>query len=428
MEQKNAQSFSLKWRLVATVIVAVLWFAAGYYYQQAEGGITGSVAVGQLQDSITGYAAAKTASDSSFTPQFLGWMALLLVGFVWIPGLVRLVKSKAVAVAAMVLGATLFTGCGPAEVRPIVEIKSNETAFVVPLEGESKKGQGKFMSVEFLEEAKVATKRIELPIRKRSTGRWPGDFAWIETVKVITLDRTPITREWTKAGSSGTSSSDQAIAVESLDSIGFSVGVTCTGMITEDDAAKYLYFFAGKPLAEVMDTNVRGFIQSVQAREFGNRSLTNCKKDKGAIFKITALETADHFKPMGLTINNLGSSEGLAYDNENIQAAINKAYVAEMDIDVAGQERLAQETRNKTKVDMAKAELTAAQEFAKSKDSAIEIRKLEIQSKLADAAVINAKANEVLASKISQGTVQLPSVLPQGAASVFLNTGAPVAK
>ena len=59
-----------------------------------------------------------------------------------------------------------LTGCGPYPTEQAVEVKNNETAFVVPLEGDSKSKQAQFMSIEYLEKAKVATKRIVIPLRK----------------------------------------------------------------------------------------------------------------------------------------------------------------------------------------------------------------------------------------------------------------------
>ncbi|TAK95421.1 hypothetical protein EPO05_04350 [Patescibacteria group bacterium] len=428
MEQTK-QQFNWKWRFIATALIVATWFSVGYFWQYAEGGVTGQMAVGQLNDSVTGYAAARAASNGSFVPNVIGWTMLVLLGIVWIPGLVKLVKSQTALAASLILSATLLAGCGflgPAEVRPLEEIKPNETAFLVPLEGDSKGGQGKFMSVDYLESAKVATKRIEIPIRKRNTGRGPGDFEWVPTMKVIKVDRTPVTREWTKGNETGTSTSNQAVAVESLDSINFRVGVNCTGMITEDDAAKYLYHFAGKPLDQVMDSNVRGFIQSVMSREFGTLSLTNCKKEKGTIFKTLALETTDHFKPLGLTISNLGSSEGLLYDDPTIQASINKAYVAEMDIQVADQEKQAQEIRNKTNVGIAVAQREAAQEFAKAREASVERIKLEVSMKYADAALKTAEATMEMSKHVSN--VTLPSVVQPGSTVFGTPIGQPATK
>lgn len=150
------------------------------------------------------------------------------------------------------------TGCRkPVRVDPIKEIGHNEMAFVVPLEGANKTDQAQFGSVQYLEEAKVATKRIVIPQRWRKTGRYSWQGEWIPTVKVITVDRTPVTRQWTPDKDTGTSESNQSIQVESADSVGFSVGFGCTAMVAEKDTATFLYYYPSGSLARVMDTEIR---------------------------------------------------------------------------------------------------------------------------------------------------------------------------
>ena len=60
---------------------------------------------------------------------------------------------------SFILVSILCFGClKPPKVEVNEIIETNETAFLVPLEGKSKEGQGKFMSIDYLEEAKIATK------------------------------------------------------------------------------------------------------------------------------------------------------------------------------------------------------------------------------------------------------------------------------
>jgi hypothetical protein len=264
-------------------------------YQAAQGPIEGSVAVKQLDDSKTSFAVAHTVSQG-FLPRTVHIFSLGGLLVMWLAfGIVNTGKRKLTSdnntlscfIGALLLLSTALSlsACGPYKVMPLEEIKPNETAFLVPLEGASKSDQGKFMSIEYLEGAKVATKRVEIPTRRRETSRMPGGYEWIPTMKVIRVDRSPVTRELTKGKESGTSSANQAIAVESLDSIGFSVGVNTTAMIEESDAAKFLYYFAGKPLSAVMDENVRGYVQTFLGQEFGKRPLQQCKEEKAAIFQ-----------------------------------------------------------------------------------------------------------------------------------------------
>jgi len=261
---------------------------------------------------------------------------------------------------ASIIAISFMTGCGPAKVEIFEEISANETAFVVPLEGAGKTGQKKFMSVDYLNSAKVATKRVSLSLRKHSTGYLWLSYKWIPTVKVIKVDRLPVTREWTGKEDTGTTGRDEALWVESSDSIGFGVGVNTTAMVTEDDAALYQYRFAGKPLSAVVDQNVRGKINSVLSREFAKHDLEKGRGMKNSIFATASEETIAAFKSMGVTITNLGLAEGLVYADNEIQLAINAKFKAEMQIQIEEQNNKAQVQINERNVAIAKAKADAA--------------------------------------------------------------------
>lgn len=316
------------------------------------------------------------------------------------------VKSLVSALMICVLCAACSPG--PAKIEPIVEIGPSKTAFLVPLEGAAKEGQGKFMSEEYLQSAKVATKRVVIPVRKRITGKFPilfGDYKWIPTVMVIEVDRTPETREWTREEGTGTSKRNQAIAVESKDSISFKVGVNTTTAIIEEDAAKFLYNFAGKHLTSVTDENVRGSVQTVLGREFGTRTLNECRVDKAEIFEICFKEVKAEFKKLGVTIMSLGHAEGLIYKDGEIQKAINENFKLEMDVIAAQNERKAQAERNLKDIEKAQAERDAAKAFAEAAQARTQQVDLEIRK-------IDANARLELAKKFNG---QMPAnILPQG--------------
>ena len=306
------------------------------------------------------------------------------------------------------LAAMFNPGCaciGPAKVEVCELIANNETAFVIPLEGANKVEQGKFGSVEYLEEMKVATKRITLPQREMVTGRWWGNYEWIPTVKVIKVDRSPITREWTQNQETGTSPADDAIRVESKDSIGFSVGINITCSVLEENASKFLYHYPGGSLQNVVDTNVRGFCSSVLSREFGSRDLTLCKDEKREISSTLLTEVKTEFKERGITINSLGIVGGLLYDSAAIQKAIDDGYVAEQKIKIATQEKLEQDKINEKNISIAKAEADAAAEFKKAAEARTEMVRLEIEKIKAEA----------LRQWVAKWNGSMPSnIMPQG--------------
>jgi len=317
--------------------------------------------------------------------------------------------KRFLSITSLIIVAIAATACGPAQVELYDDIEPQQTAFVVQLEGGTD-NQAKFQSIEHLQKLQVAAKRIPTPTRKRKTGRMPWDFEWVKTVKVITVDRTPVTREWTEKESTGTNSKNEAIAVESSDSIGFGVGVNITASVEEENAARFLYYYAGKPLNEIIDTNIRSFVQANVSKAFGTRVLEDCKSSKGEIFTTCNEEATEYFAEMGITIRSLGYSEGLVYENPEIQAAINENYVAEMNIQKQDNERLAQEKTNAKDLSIAVTEREIAEEFAKAAEAKAKLVELEV------------KQNEALAklTAAQKWNGVLPSgIVPQGSQFLF---------
>ncbi len=265
--------------------------------------------------------------------------------------------------------ALLVAGCTQPEV---IEIKPNETAFLIQMDGNSK-NQKAFMSEEYLAENKVASKRVVIPY----VGVAGGGFRQkVLAAKLITVDRTPVTREWTGSEKTGTTASNQAISVESKESIDFAVGVVMTASIPEQAAAQFLYHYAGTPLSVVADTNIRGFVQAALSREFGSRDLDSARKEKAAIFQKVYQETKDAFADKGISIDTLGYSEGMTYADPAIQKSINETFEAAMAVQKAEQ-----------KVKEAYQLRLAAEEFVKAKEASIakidlDIRQLQAQAQM----------------------------------------------
>ncbi len=401
-------------RLVVSGVTALVFGALQAGYGMFSVPVENAAALGQLNGGTVAYTIGQQMARGDMISGGLTLLFVSLLLLLWVPSVLRALKrAGSVAPLLMVLvGSVALVGCqGPPKLEVFEEIGPNETAFLVPLEGDTKV-QGKFMSIEYLNTAKVATKRVTIPTRQHDTGRGPGDFEWVATMKLIKVDRTPVTRVWTKAGDTGTSPSNQAFCVESKESIDFCAGGIAIGTITEDDAAKYQYNYAGKKLADVMDQDVHGYIGTVLSREFGNRNLDQGRKDKAVIFTAALTETRDFFATKGVTLLQFGSSEGLHYLNPKIQDSIDATFVAENDKNTATNEKLAQVERNAKEVGIAIAQRQAAEEFAKAKEANTAIRQLDIE-------MVKAQAQLELAKNLKDLKGQLPSVVPPGSMFMF---------
>jgi len=307
-------------------------------------------------------------------------------------------KSKNIrcmAIASMILA---LSGCGAfTHYDEVREIKASETAVLIQLTGDTMKGQKTFMSEEFLAANKVATKRVIIPTEKIQ-----GEYR--PTMALLIVDRSPITREWTALKTTGTSTNDQAISVESSESIDFKIGVTMTASIPETMAIKYLYNYGDKKLADIADSNIRGFVQAGLANEFGSRTLLVARAEKKQVFEKVLADARAHYAQLGISIDVLGFSDGMTYTDPKIQESINNTFNAEMGIKKAELEKQAQEQRNIQKVETAKADREAAEEFAKAQQASVAQRQLDIE-------LIKANAQLEFAKRVSGN---LPNIINGG--------------
>jgi hypothetical protein len=368
MQALEQSRSGLRWRVVFTVLLGLTWLLARAIFGAIQGPVEGSLAVAQVQDDIAGYSFAHAVANG-LLPSLLNWSVSIVLALVWVTYFLGAKKTaKAASTAApitalvvLVLGAI---GCGPARVEQFVEIKPNETAYVIPLEGASQSGQAKFDSVQFLEQKKVAAKRISLGLRQKSTGRMWYDYEYIATDRVITVDRAPITREWTANPNTGTSNKDQSLHMQSLDSIPIHIGATITASISESDASVYLYNYGGKPLHEVVDSNIRTYILGELTTAFAAVNLAEGQKDKADFFAKAGTGAKEYFRTKGISIDYFGIEGGIGYDNAQVQASLDQKYIAENDKNVAKNEQAAQVIRNETAIAKAQADAKAASMFA----------------------------------------------------------------
>jgi hypothetical protein len=269
-----------------------------------------------------------------------------------------------VAAPLVVLLALAFVR--PYDVPEFVEVDSSESAFLIPLEGDTA-NQAAFHSVKFLEEKKIATKRVQITHRWLQTGYLPRSGHYVATVRLVKVDRRPITREWTKSPKTGTSPRDEAIAAESKESVNFSMGLSCTAHIPEESAAVFLYSYPSKSLAEMLDMEVRARIHQIIAEEAGTYNVFDLPGKKNDIMKVVRDDVVPFFKKKGIEVTTLAMLGGLTFDNHEIQRAIDDAAKASHLKVAAEAKRSAQEVENKTLLLAADGKATAAKREAQGK-------------------------------------------------------------
>lgn len=299
-----------------------------------------------------------------------------------------------------------LAGCAPVKVLDVKEIKPNETAWAIPLDSASTDTQVKFNSVEFLNQKKVAAKRIMIDKVSRKIGRMPWDIEWLPAIRVIAVDRSLVTKEWKGDG--------QDIGVVTKDSVKLRVGLTITASIDEDDASTYLYYHGERALADVIDQNVRSFAVAELTKEYSQLNLSEAQATGTSIYSRLFEDAAKAFKAKGITIQYLGNSEGVTYADKSVQDAINASYMAEQSKRTAEMEQQAQRIRNETKVMNAEADGAAAQKLFASQEAAKFNNALQIS-------LIEAQARATMASKWNGN---LPANILPANSPLLLNLGA----
>lgn len=256
--------------------------------------------------------------------------------------------KKIVLVVLMLVMVMSLTGCRKPYDKPeFVTIEASQTAFLIPLVGDTS-DQGVFESEELLLEAKVATKEIQIPHRWVQTGRqsWNGEYRASATL--IVVERKPVSRSWNSGTSTDTSTS--AIFGETSDAIGIYVGMNCTAMIEEQDAAKFLYRYNNTPLETIIDTDIKKMVEDRFNIETAKYTSTELSSKKGEIMEAVKSYVVDYFKEYGITITVLGMKEGISYENPAIQAAIDEKFASEQQLVIQ---------QNKNEANIAKAEAEA---------------------------------------------------------------------
>ncbi len=231
-------------------------------------------------------------------------------------------KKFLVVIGVLLLLASLTSCQKPFDKPEFIDIGTNETAFVVPLTGATS-DQKAFMSIEYLEKNMVATKRIQISHEWVQTGRRSTEGQYLPSIKVIKVDRTPVSATWTST------SGNQKVGVESIESIGFTVGLSVTAMIEATDAP---------PLKDIVNTDVNAYIKSRCSAYFGVLTIEDAKKQKQEILDKVLKETRAFFLPFGVTITQLGLTDGLVYDDGKIQASIDALASKQAEIKVAQSE------------------------------------------------------------------------------------------
>jgi regulator of protease activity HflC (stomatin/prohibitin superfamily) len=163
---------------------------------------------------------------------------------------------------------------------------------------------------------------------------------WKPSATLIIVERKPVSRSW-ESGDSAASSSNRAIFGETSDNIGIYVGMNCTAMIEERDAAKFLYRYNNTPLETIIDTDIKKMVEDRFNIETAKYTSTELGAKKGEIMEAVKAYVVDYFRDYGITITVLGLKEGISFENPAIQTAIDEKFASEQKLEIQQNENAA---------------------------------------------------------------------------------------
>lgn len=279
-----------------------------------------------------------------------------------------LVRLALVAMLAVV--ALSATGCGMK--RDVVLVNADETAFAIPLSGDTIENQAQLYSEENLKNNKVTAKRVFVDyerVKTKSSQVFAWMRPWFAKVMVIKVSLKPVTRAWTADPSSGTSAANEALVAETKESIRLSAEFNCNAQVDEANAAKFVHNYYGKQLEEVIDTQVRPYAQQLFTEQAARYTMDEFLAKKGEITNHVREGVTKKFGDQGIRIMTLGMQGDIAWDpkiQDSIDARIR-----------ANNEMLANQARNKQKVEAAEAANREAKLL--TGETAIRIRELDLR-------------------------------------------------
>lgn len=306
--------------------------------------------------------------------------------------------SKIVLLVLLVAISLSATGCMR---RDVVVINADETAFALPLTGDTQANQAQLYSEANLSKNKVTAKRVYVDYERVRTRSGQVFGKWYPKIMVVKVSLRPVTRAWTASPETGTQASNQALVAETKESIRFSSEFNCNAQISEINAAKFVHFYYGKQLEEVIDTQIRPYAQQLFTEQAAQYTMDEFLLNKAKITEYVRSGVIKKFATQGIDVMTLGMQGDIAWDPK-IQDSIDGRIKA-------NNEYLANKARNSQKVEAAQAANREAQLL--SGETAIRIRQLDIQKMQAEA--------QLTASQKWNGV--LPTTMVPGGSTPLLN-------
>lgn len=350
--------FGIVARLVGSFVVFACWGWIEFGVSTFATLTSGQAAGGQLQNSDGAFITSSFIMRAANAPAaVVAFVALLILAAIWWGPAAKLVK---IASTALVLLALLPVPQASAyynktDYADPFFILPSESAFFIPDAGANKDSQASFGSEQYLKENKIAAKRFLVPhVKLPATGGYfEGDY-YVPSGRLIILDRTPVNREWVSASHRGTSAKDESFPCQTAEGLDYKVGIAISSFVTEDNAAKFLYWFGvnapagdrskaeviftsvyyARSLSQVMDSVVRSKVQALVCSEVVKRTMDKANADLAGMMTNIQTSVETYLASRGITLDFIGWADTVNFD-PHVQDAINRRYIADKDAAIA---------------------------------------------------------------------------------------------
>ena len=128
--------------------------------------------------------------------------------------------------------------------------------------------------------------------------------------------------------------------------------MNCTALIEEVDAAKFLYRYNNTPLETIIDTDIKKMVEDEFNMATSKYASGELHANKDIIMNTVKKNVTEYFKEYGITITVLGLKEGISFENNEIQKALDAKYASEQDL-------IIQQNKNEAAIAKAEAEAEA---------------------------------------------------------------------
>lgn len=343
---------SVIWRSIATVFAMLLYGWTNFLLNAAGTVLTGAVAGRQFENSSTDYVVSMV-SMGIFS--HLGVPTLVLIVAViaiWWAPLKALLRTLFLA-ALLLLG--VFTA-QPAsayydktDYAEAYVILPNETAFWLPEVANGKDNQAQYDSEDLYKANRVPLKRFVVPHTHLQGSGSFFDF-YVPAGRLMIVDRTPYSREWVDAPERGTSARREGFPCQTKEGLDFGAGVSIGASVLERSAATYLYRFGvvapvgertdpkviftsvfySRKLSDVMDDVGRKKVQTLVCGQIFSRTFNKANAEGVEMMTAIQKEATEYFASVGITLDFIGWADTFTF-NKDVQAAVNRKYIAEVD-------------------------------------------------------------------------------------------------